>query len=359
LVIVKQIYFINHTGLGYNTENTIIAPIPENSVVKLSALKNELLTIPTVEDVSFSSVTPAESRQWNGLVLYNNNEMKKVDAEVKSIDTTFLKMYSFTLLAGQNFSSKDTAYSVIVNREFLLETGFKNVNEALGVKIEGSGKSSPYIKGIVEDFHSGSLHDEIRPCVFINNPGGYRTVNIRLSSSEIKKGNKSEVIPGDIEKVNNVWKSVFPGQAFEYSFLSDRIANFYKSEYKALNLFLLFASITILLCILGILGLSLSMNERRTKEIGLRKVNGATVSEVIILLNKNFVIWIAIAFVLATPIAWYSMHKWLQNFAYKTVMNWWIFGLAGIMALTIALLSVTLQSWRAASRNPVEALRYE
>lgn len=359
LVIVKQIYFINHAELGYNTENTIVASIPGNSVSKLAALKNELLTVPIVEEVSFSSVTPAESRQWSGLFLYKNNEMKKVDAEVKSIDTTFLKMYSFTLLAGQIFSSEDTAYGVIVNREFIFETGFENANEALGVKIGGYINSGAYIKGIVEDFHSGSLHNEIRPCVFINNPGGYRIVNIRLTSSGIKNKGKSEVLPGDIEKINNVWKSLFPDQVLEYSFLSDRIANYYKSEYKALNLFLLFASITILLCVLGILGLSLSMNERRTKEIGLRKVNGATVSAVIALLNKDFVIWIAVAFVLATPVAWYSMHKWLQNFAYKTEMNWWIFGLAGIMALAFALLTVTLQSWRAATRNPVDALRYE
>jgi ABC-type antimicrobial peptide transport system permease subunit len=359
LVIVKQIYFINHTELGYNTENTIIAPIPGNLIAKLPVLKSELLSIPGVKGVSYSSVTPAESRQWSGLVLFKNEEKKKIDAEVKSIDTTYLKMYSFTLVAGQNFSSQDTAFSIIVNREFLHETGFTNADEALGVKIEGVRNSGAYIKGIVEDFHSGSLHDEIRPCVFINNPGDYRTVNIRLTSSGIKNESRPEVLPGDIEKVNNVWKSVFPDQVFEYSFLSDRIANYYKSEYKALNLFLLFASITILLCVLGILGLSLSMNERRTKEIGLRKVNGATVSEVIVLLNKDFVKWIAIAFVFATPIAWYAMQKWLQNFAYKTEMSWWLFGLAGIMALVIALLTVSLQSLRAATRNPVEALRYE
>ena len=142
-------------------------------------------------------------------------------------------------------------------------------------------------------------------------------------------------------------------------FLSDRIAGYYKSDHKALNLFLLLASITIFLCILGILGLSLSMNERRTKEIGLRKVNGATVSEVIVLLNKDFVKWAAIAFVISCPIAWYAMHKWLNNFAYKTEMSWWIFALSGIIALAIALLTVSWQSWRAATSNPVEALRYE
>ncbi len=359
LIIIKQIHFINHTDLGYNTENTVIATLPENSKLKLPALKGELLNIAGVEEVSFSSVTPAESRSWSGIVLYKYNERKQLDAEIKSVDTTFLKMYSFTLLAGNNFSSKDTVTSIIVNREFLLESGFTTADELLGVKIEGERNNGIYIKGVVNDFHSGSLHEEIRPCVFVNNPGAYRIVNIRLASSGIKKGNISGALPGDIEKVNNVWKNIFPDQPLDYSFLSDIIANYYRSEYKALNLFLLFASITIFLCVLGILGLSLSMNERRTKEIGLRKVNGATVSEVIVLLNIDFVKWIAIAFVLAAPVAWYAMHRWLQNFAYKTEISWWVFALSGIIALVIALLTVSLQSWRAATRNPVEALRYE
>jgi putative ABC transport system permease protein len=359
LVIIKQIHFINHTELGYSVESTIVAPLPGNSIAKLTVLKSELLTIPGVIDVSYSSVTPAESNSWSGFALFKGNEKKQLDAEIKSIDTSYLMMYSFTLLAGQNFSTKDTAFGVIVNNEFLFETGFTNPDEALGVRIGGIGKNAAYIKGIVNNFHSGSLHDEIRPCVFINNPGAYRTVNIRLTSSGKEKGRRKEALPGDIERINNVWKKVFAEQPIEYSFLSDRIANYYKSEYKALNLFLLFASITILLCILGILGLSLSMNERRTKEIGLRKVNGATVSEVIVLLNRDFVIWIAIAFVFAAPVSWYAMQKWLQNFAYKTQLSWWIYLLGGLMALGFALLSVTWQSWRAATRNPVEALRYE
>ena len=137
------------------------------------------------------------------------------------------------------------------------------------------------------------------------------------------------------------------------------ITGYYKTEYKAMNLFFLFAVVTIFLCILGILGLSLSMNERRTKEIGLRKVNGATILEVMILLNKNFVKWISLAFVVACPLAYFAMHKWLQNFAYKTSISWWVFLVSGLMALAIALLTVSLQSWRAATRNPVEALRYE
>jgi len=358
LFIVKQIYFINHKELGYNTENIIVARLPENSSSKLSALNGELLSIPGIKGVSFSSVLPSESQNFPDFRLYKDNEEKVITSELKAIDSAYLNLYSFTLLAGQNFSSKDTALPVIVNREFLLETGFKNIDEAIGYQLS-AGNTRLFIKGIVEDFHSGSLHDKIRPCVFANIPSNYSIVNIKLGYAGTKGKSSLEILPGDIGKINGVWKTVFPDEIFNYIFLNDLIATYYKSEYKALNLFLLFASTTIFLCILGILGLSLSMNERRTKEIGLRKVNGATITEVIALLNRDFVKWIAIAFLIATPVSLYAMQKWLQNFAFKTELSWWIFLLAGMIALVIALITVSLQSLKAATRNPVEALRYE
>ncbi len=359
LIIVKQIYFINHTDLGYKTENIIYARLPENAALKLNALSTEFLSVPSVKEVSFSSVLPAESESWSNFGLFINNEKKSIDAELKSIDSSYLKLYSFDLIAGRNLTAGDTVNSIVVNMEFLTELGISDPNQALSLNIEGIGKNGSYIKGIVKDFHSGSLHDKIRPCLFYINPRSYSTVNIKLTASGNTVKGKSGIPTGELQRLSDKWKIIFPGQVFEYKFLSDRIADYYQSEHKALNLFLLFAAITIFLCVLGILGLSLSMNERRTKEIGLRKVNGATVSEVIVLLNKDFVKWVAIAFVIAIPIAWYSMHKWLENFAYKTGLSWWIFLLAGVLALGIALLTVSWQSWTAATRNPVEALRYE
>ena len=359
LFIVKQINFINHKDLGYKTDNIIYAGLPENMKSKLPALSAELLSDPGIKGVSFSSVVPSESHQWTSFSSYINNPEKRIDAEVKFVDSSYLNLYSFTLIAGQNFSSKDTAATIILNNEFLVEIGFKNADEAIGAIIKGPGGMRLNIKGVVEDFHSGSLRDRIRPCVFYNNPGGFGIVNIKLLSSGSAGKNNAKALPGEIDKINKIWKNVFPDQVFHYTFLNDRIAGYYKSDYKALNLFFLFASITVFLCILGILGLSLSMNEKRTKEIGLRKVNGATISEVMVLLNKNFVIWVAIAFVIACPIALYAMYKWLQNFAYKTELSWWIFLVSGIIAFGITLLTVSLQSWRAATRNPVEALRYE
>jgi hypothetical protein len=358
LFIVKQIYFINHKELGYTTDNIIYAGLPENQKSKLTTLSAELLSDPGVEGISFSSVMPAESHQWTSFGLYINNQEKRVDAEIKYIDTSYLNLYSFNLIAGQNFSLIDST-AVILNSEFLLETGFKSAAEAIGVIIYGPNGMKLSIKGVVGDFHSGSLRNEIRPCVFFNNPGGFGIVNIKLLSSGRTGINNAKVLPGEIDKINNIWKRVFPEEEFRYRFLNDTIDGYYKSDYKALNLFFLFAAITVFLCILGISGLSLSMNERRTKEIGLRKVNGSTISEVMILLNKGFINWVVISFVIACPIAFYAMNKWLQNFAYKTELSWWIFGVSGLIAFGIALLTVSLQSWRAATRNPVEALRYE
>ena len=358
LFIVKQIYFIDHKELGYKTENVIYAPLPENPKSKLQSLSAELLSDPGLKAVSFSSVIPAQSIQWRSFSAFTNNQEKRIDAEIKYIDTAYLNLYSFTFLAGQNFSSKDSA-AIILNSEFLLETGFKNPDEAIGVEIKGPDGKKLKIKGVVGDFHSGSLRNRIRPCVFLNNPSGFRVVNIKLLSYGSSVKNNSGMPSGEIEKINQIWEKVFPDQKFSFRYLSDSIAGLYESEHKALNLFVLFASITVFLCILGILGLSLRMNESRTKEIGLRKVNGATISEVMILLNRNFINWVAIAFVIACPIAFFAMYKWLQNFAYKTELSWWIFAVSGIIAFGIALLTVSLQSWRAATRNPVEALRYE
>jgi putative ABC transport system permease protein len=356
LFLVKQIYFINHEKLGYNTENVILARIPDMKY-SISALTDELSSLPGVKGISFSSVSPAENQQWSSFSIFRNNEKKDVDAELKSIDSSYLKLYSFNLIAGQNFASKDTSASVILNREFLTETGFTNPNDVIGLKMPGMGKDGAIVKGVVEDFHSGSLHGKIRPCVFYSYPGDYRVVNIKLeSSAHIGKSGIPQV---NLNKLDQSWKKIFPDQPFEYTFLNDIILGFYKSEYKAMNLFLLFAAMTIFLCMLGILGLSFSMNERRTKEIGLRKVNGATIPEVMILLNKNFVKWVCLAFLIACPLAYFAMHKWLENFAYKTGLSWWVFVVSGLLALAIALLTVSLQSWRAATRNPVEALRYE
>jgi putative ABC transport system permease protein len=162
-----------------------------------------------------------------------------------------------------------------------------------------------------------------------------------------------------LSDVENTVSQIFPDMPFEYFFLNDYLGEQYESENTLMKLANAFSILCIMVACLGLIGITLIMQENRIKEIGIRKVNGAKISEILALHTKDLVIWVAIAFVVATPIAWYAMHKWLENFAYRTSLSWWIFVLAGVLALGIALLTVSWQSWKAAMRNPVEALRYE
>ncbi len=159
--------------------------------------------------------------------------------------------------------------------------------------------------------------------------------------------------------MKTVWEKLFPEYPFVFKEVDALYKNVYKSELLQARLLAVFTVVSLFICCMGLLGISLLISQQKIKEIGIRKVNGACVSEVLVLLNRDFVKWVAIAFVIATPIAYYAMHKWLENFAYRTELSWWIFALAGFLALGIAMLTVSWQSWRAATRNPVEALRYE
>jgi putative ABC transport system permease protein len=180
--------------------------------------------------------------------------------------------------------------------------------------------------------------------------GYFSFMFLKLSGSEI---------PATISQIEQIWNTYNPGIPFEYHFLDEKYEELYKSDMHIAKLISLFSLLAVFIACLGLLGQSVFAAENRTKEIGIRKVNGAEISEIMALLNKDFVKWIVIAFFFAIPIAYYFISKWLQNFAYTTGLNWWLFILAGIIALGIALMTVSWQSWRAATRNPVEALRYE
>ncbi|HEX7494987.1 MAG TPA: FtsX-like permease family protein [Bacteroidales bacterium] len=162
-----------------------------------------------------------------------------------------------------------------------------------------------------------------------------------------------------INTIASTWQKINPEFPFQYEYITDSYRKVYAGEYAQTHTLSLFALISIILSSLGIFAMAAFIIQRRVKEIGIRKINGATISEILTMLNKSYVIWIVVAFIIATPIAWFTMHKWLENFAYKTELSWWIFALAGLLALGIALLTVSWLSWRAATRNPVEALRYE
>jgi putative ABC transport system permease protein len=235
-----------------------------------------------------------------------------------------------------NYSDPD----LIVGKQFQL------ISPVQGIEIP-KGK----IIGVVKDFHLSGIKKKVRPLVLFKRKNLWM-INFVIS---YKDGRRQEAI----DDIRTVWNEIFPAYPFNYEHVSTMYRQVYKTEILQARLLSVFTLLSVFICSMGLLGLSLLISQQRTKEIGIRKVNGAKVSEILAMLNKDFVKWVAIAFVIATPVAYYAMNKWLENFAYKTSLSWWIFALAGLLALGIALITVSFQSWKAATKNPVESLRYE
>jgi putative ABC transport system permease protein len=240
---------------------------------------------------------------------------------------------------GKNYQ---VSIPIVINETAEKQFGFA---DPIGQRI-----GSNVIVGVVKDFNLRTLHHAIVPVILENNPETIGMMNVKISPA-----NRAETL----KFIRDVYSKYRDQRSLSYSFFDDLMNEKYKDETLLKNITIAFSILAIVFSILGILGMAVFSISRRVKEIGIRKINGAKVSEVMGILNLDFVKWVAIAFVIATPIAYYAMNKWLESFAFKTSLSWWIFALAGLLALGIALLTVSWQSWKAATRNPVEALRYE
>jgi putative ABC transport system permease protein len=259
-----------------------------------------------------------------------------------------METMGFELLDGRNFMAGDKDQACIMNEEAVKRYGWDNIE---GKKFNNGREGGYKVVGVVNNFNVESLHAGITPVALIYEPSRkFNTLSLRLMPGNVGQ---------QIEQLRKVWKEILPDDPMEFTFYNDQFQAMYVKEEKLAKSVTFFSLIAIVLTCMGILGQIFLISLNRTKEIGVRKVNGAKESEILILLNKDFVIWVVVAFIIATPIAYYAMNKWLENFAYKTELSWWIFALAGLLALGIALLTVSWQSWRAATRNPVEVLRYE
>ena len=354
MVILKQLSYISNKDLGYTPQGIISASIPDNTPSKIAALNARLLACPDVSGISFCSGNPAKAQGWFGVSLKYHGKQLEFDSELKYADTAFFSLNGFKLIAGRNYSKTDTFISAMVNKEFLAETGLHDPAELLGLHVDGMSRRGAIIVGVVNNSHSSSLHEKLRPCLFTNSSKRFQEIEIKLNPV-IQKINRSQ----QLKQITGIWKEIFTDEDSEFIYLTDQIESYYKAEKNLFFMLLLFTGITGFLCCLGIFGLSVFIGEQRLNEIGIRKVNGARSSQIIIMLNSSYMKWIIIAYAIACPIGYYITNKWLQNFAYKTELSWWVFAGAGLMTLMIALFTVSWQSWRAATRNPVEALRYE
>ncbi|MCL3781016.1 ABC transporter permease [Prolixibacteraceae bacterium JC049] len=362
ITIHKQIKFMHSADLGFTKDLVLSMPAPctmnmdSTKHRRFLYFKDRLLTLPAVKVVTSSQ--NEMGTECLSTVTYNQlngKEITGVRCYANNIDDCYLETYDIKLLAGRNFKFAQTREAmngrVLINQSTVKQLGFTSAQQAIGNSISVSGEGRVEIIGVINDFNQESLKTSIKPMVFFHNHPS------QFGSYSVKMGH--EKISATIDFIKEEWRQNYPNAPFVYEFVDDKLGQIYKAEERFGNLLVLFTTLAIVIACLGLLGLVIILNRKRIKEIGVRKVNGARISEILVMLNKDFVRWVVVAFLIACPIAWYGMNEWLSNFAYKTVLSWWIFAVSGLLALFIALLTITIQSYKAANYNPVEALRYE
>ncbi len=350
--IFKQLSYIQSRDLGFRQDHIILLRNNIDIAKHMEQFKSELLQHTNIKAVSFSYTRPGV--EWPGWCCIHIDHNPQNNAfQMNSVDPDYIKTLGFELIQGRNFDwerNSDQRSTYIINESAVRKYNLKN---PVGRYISNTGNGTEgIIIGVVKDFHHRSLHREIETALFSwDNYGyGFRVINIRIAPQNIKRS---------IKDIKDVWEMICPAFPFEIEFLDKALASLYKKEKQLNRVIAFFSILAAIIACLGLLGLTSFIAERRTKEIGIRKANGAGTKEIILMLSKDFTSLILISFVIACPVAHVIMHRWLQNFAYRTTMSWWIFALAGIIAYLVALLTVTWQSYRSAARNPVESLRYE
>ena len=343
MLIFKQLQFVKYHDLGFNEEHLVRIEIPylfENQ----KALKNETAKLPFVTGNALSNGYPGNIN----LSMGSGVEGDEFLVNCIYVTDDFTETMGIHLLDGRNFLDGDKDQACIMNEAAYQRFGWENLD---GKKYKNGRDGGYNVVGVVNNFNVESLHSAMTPVALLYEPDrNFNTLSLRLTP-----GNVGE----QMKQLRSVWKNFLPDDPMEFTFYDSQFQAMYVKEDKLAKSISFFSLIAIVLTSMGILGQIFLISLNRTKEIGVRKVNGAKVTEILVLLNKDFVIWVLVAFILASPFAYFAMNKWLENFAYKTSLSWWIFALAGLLTLGIALLTVSWQSWRAATRNPVEALRYE
>jgi putative ABC transport system permease protein len=355
LIIVQQMNYFTSQPLGFDKSAVVNLPFPTDSIDlgKLDYLKHRLSSVTGVKTVSFSSNTPVEDDNDMWSTLRFNGAIKETDfyAITKFADDQYVATYKLPLIAGRNIAASDTAKEFLVNQALIKNLGIKNPQDALNKQISiWGGQLKGPIVGVLKDFNDRSFRSDLAPLLITTNKKIYNAAAIKLDTRDM---------PSTIRSVEKLWDETYPDFVFEYKFLDDKVENFYKEENQLAYLYKIFAFIAIFLSCLGLYGLASFMAVQRIKEVGIRKVLGATASNIVYLFSKEFILLISIAFLIATPIAWYFMHKWLQNYPYRIELSWWIFCIGGIASIIIALATVSFQAVKAAVANPVKTLRTE
>jgi putative ABC transport system permease protein len=357
ILVSKQISYSLNKDLGFKKDAILYfsTNYHDKDFNHKAVLMDKLRAIPEIAMISLSNDPPSSYGIWSSLMKYKDGKKEiESDVQVKIGDTNYISLYKMKLLSGTNLPYSDTSNSLIINETYAKILGFKEPQQAIGKYIGWENKNLP-INGVVADFHQRSLHEIIKPLIIASNIKQYRTFNIALQPQNAA----GTVWKSAIGKIEKAWKEVYPEDDFDYSFMDKSVAGYYTNEKNISNLLLWATGLAIFISCLGLLGLVIYITNQRTKEIGIRKVIGATVTQIVSLLSKDFLKLVAIAFIITVPIVWWGAYKWLQNFAYKTTISWWVFASGGLIMFLIALIILSIRTFKAASANPVKSLRTE
>ncbi|MBI1227232.1 MAG: FtsX-like permease family protein [Bacteroidetes bacterium] len=348
LVVVLQMRYAQHSDWGFQRDTILTLPLPE--ATKAHVLRQQLEQLPEVEQVSFCSSPPASQSYNKTLFRFDQNpETESWPIRFFWTDDNYLATFDLPLVAGRNFTADDSRQQGMVNETFVKTVGLASAEEAIGKQIHIE-KNDILITGVLKDFHTESFKETIPPLLLQFEPKNSSLCAVKLSS---------QGMPQALASVETAWKALFPQGLYEYHILDEDIAQFYDNERQMQRLAGIFTGIAILVGLMGLVGLTAFMILRKTKEIGIRKIIGASIPEILWLFGREYASLMLVGFVLAIPIAIWGMQRWLQNFAYHIPLRWWMFGLTLLVTALLALLTVGVQVVRAALANPVKALRSE
>jgi putative ABC transport system permease protein len=356
VIVFQQLNYIQNKSLGFDKSHVVTLRYNSGLDHSYPSFKGELLSNSNIHEVAQSSRIPSgRLLDSQGSQLNRGDSLAPSKADIKNVitDEDFIPTYGIKIIAGRNFSKNygmDTA-SFLINETAVKALELKSNQDAIGKQFQ-YGDRKGTIVGVFNDFNFESLHQRIIPLVLYepSTAGGYSgNISVKISGN----------VPAALAQIEKTWKKYLPEIPFEYKFLDERYAKLYEAEIKESNILIIFSCIAIFIACLGLFGLSAFTITQRVKEIGIRKVLGATTGSIVELISKDFLLLVVIAAVIAFPVAWYAMHHWLQNFAYRIDIAWWVFILAGIIAILIAFATISFQAIKAATSNPVKNLRSE
>jgi putative ABC transport system permease protein len=348
MVIILQSRYLKNKDLGVDKDLVLHLNLPETESGKINTFRNEVMRLKDVASVSFFRTPPSAQLGSGGSIKFENRDWEKFVARSRVADHNYIKTYGLKLVAGRNLVASDTLRELLINQKLVKALGLKSPDDALNRRLlVGDADKTGVIVGVLSDFNNSDLYTEIEPTVIFSISKRYRQAGVKLS----------HLSTGTIQDIERVWSKQFPDQVFQHSFYDDEIARFYQREELTSRLTSLFSLLSVFLSCLGLFGLAVFSIEQRTKEIGVRKVLGASVMSITGLLSKDFLRLVLIAIVIASPAAYYFMDKWLQDFAFRIDIEWWIFASSALVAAGIALVTVSFHSIKAALMNPVESLK--